>query len=32
MRFTLYWSYLDSTIRLSSDTRQGKWVGKVEVL
>src|SRR5215208_3102022 len=32
MRFTLHWPYLDSTIKLSSDTRRGKWVGKEAVL
>ena len=32
LRFTLHWPYLDSTIKLSSDTRRGKWVGKVAVL
>jgi hypothetical protein len=31
MRFTLHWPYLDSTIKLSSDTRRGKWVGKEAV-
>jgi hypothetical protein len=30
MRFTLYWAYLGSTIKPSSDTRRGKWVGKEE--
>jgi 4-hydroxybenzoate polyprenyltransferase len=30
VRFTLYWAYRGSTIKPSSDTRRGKWVGKVK--